>query len=51
MGKGFLRFAADPYDEVVKHSYIIKMEKPWQTLPTIELHKLVINDLRCSLFM
>ena len=51
MAKGSLRFSADPYDEVVKHSYIAKMEKPRQTLETIELLELIINGLQSWVFM
>lgn len=51
MAKGSLRFAADPYNEVVKHSYIAKMEKPRQTLATIELLELIINGLQSWVFM
>ena len=51
MAKGSLRFASDPYDEVVKHSYIAKMEKPRQTLATIELLELIINGLQSWVFM
>lgn len=43
--KGFLIFAADSYNEGVKYPCITKMEIPWQTLATIELHELIINGL------
>lgn len=42
MAKEFLRFSADPYDEV-KYPYITKMGKPWHTLATTELQRWVFT--------